>query len=243
MMWGSTRALVACSMCAGAAHGALPPLPPHRPPELRSPVAPLPPPAEERAESDSVDEAREACLQKLTDLGVRYVPLAPQEDGACKLTSPIRLLGLAANRDAQRPITFPQMPLIDCPLAERLADWLRDAVSPLFRARLGSSLKAVATGVGYECRTRNRDPGAKLSAHGLGLALDISAFELSDRERLRIGLTQDPAAEDALDVVRRSACGWFTTVLGPGSPDALHESHLHLDLQQHGSGAGYRICQ
>jgi hypothetical protein len=75
--------------------------------------------------------------------------------------------------------------VIDCRLAG-LADWLREAVSPLFRARLGASLRAVDTGVGYECRTRNRDPGFKLSAHGLGLALDISVFELADRQRLRI---------------------------------------------------------
>ena len=133
--------------------------------------------------------------------------------------------------------------MVDCRLAERLADWLRDAVSPLFRARLGSSLRAVTTGVGYECRTRNRDPGSRLSAHGLGLALDISVFELADRQRLRIGVTDDPSAADTFDVIRKTACGWFTTVLGPGSPDNVHESHLHVDMQLHGSGEGYTLCQ
>lgn len=236
---GSTTALVACLTCAGGADAA----PPPKPPEARLPMVSLPRPMEERAEHDLVGEAPEACLERLTDLGVNYVPQRAQEDGVCAITSPVRLHGLAANSNAHSPITFPQRPLIDCPLAERLAEWLREAVSPLFRARLGSSLSAVVTGVGYECRTRNRDPGAKLSAHGLGLALDISAFELSDRQRLRIGIRHDSTSADALDVVTRSACGWFTTVMGPGSPDNLHESHLHLDMQNHGAGEGYRICQ
>jgi hypothetical protein len=133
--------------------------------------------------------------------------------------------------------------LIDCRLAERLADWLREAVSPLFRADLGSSLRSINTGTSFECRTRNRDPGAKLSAHGLGLALDITSFELFDRQRLRVGMAEDEAAEDALEAARKSACGWFTTVLGPGSPDHLHENHLHVDMQPRGVGEGYRICE
>jgi hypothetical protein len=41
---------------------------------------------------------------------------------------------------------------------------------------------------------------------------------------------------------RTAACGWFTTVLGPGS-DAAHADHLHLDIQPHGSSNRYRICQ
>jgi hypothetical protein len=42
--------------------------------------------------------------------------------------------------------------------------------------------------------------------------------------------------------VRQAACGWFTTVLGPGSDEAHHD-HLHVDIQQHGSSDRYRICQ
>jgi hypothetical protein len=95
--------------------------------------------------------------------------------------------------------------------------------------------------VGYECRTRNRDPSSKLSAHGLGLALDIAAFELADRQRVRVGAADDRAAEDALEVVRKSACGWFTTVLGPGSPDYLHETICTLTYSRMGQlkGAEY----
>lgn len=237
--------LVACLVIAGAAaSGASPPVPPRRPVGLQPPGTRAQPRTDETrrnfVERDLAGEAPEACLTRLRESGVDYEPLARQEDGACIIASPVRLHRLAASGTVENAISFAEPPLIDCRLAERLAEWLRDVVSPLFRARLGASLRAVATGAGYECRTRNRDPDAKLSAHGLGLALDISAFDLADKRRLRIGAEDDG---DALAVIRKSACGWFTTVLGPGSPDNLHQTHLHIDMQPHGSGEGYKICQ
>ncbi len=222
--------------------GASAPLPPHKPADLR-PSPFKPPQLDGPTERDRADEARADCLARLADLGVEYQSLPRQEDGACIVASPIRLEGLAAKGNARSPISFPARPLIDCRLAERLADWLREAVSPLLRASLGASLRAVASGSGYECRTRNREPGSPLSAHALGLALDISAFELTDRRRVKVGETDNEEAEEAFGVIRKSACGWFTTVLGPGSPDRMHENHLHVDIQPHGSGEGYRICE
>ena len=45
-----------------------------------------------------------------------------------------------------------------------------------------------------------------------------------------------------LATLRTAACGWFTTILGPGS-DAAHATHWHLDIERHGSSDRYRICQ
>jgi hypothetical protein len=42
--------------------------------------------------------------------------------------------------------------------------------------------------------------------------------------------------------MRTAACGWFTTVLGPGS-DAFHANHMHLDIEKHGPSGSYRICE
>jgi hypothetical protein len=40
--------------------------------------------------------------------------------------------------------------------------------------------------------------------------------------------------------IRKDACSYFTTVLGPGS-DPYHGNHFHVDvLERRG---GYRICQ
>jgi hypothetical protein len=42
--------------------------------------------------------------------------------------------------------------------------------------------------------------------------------------------------------LRTSACGYFTTVLGPGSNEA-HKNHFHFDLALHGRSDNYRICE
>jgi hypothetical protein len=84
---------------------------------------------------------------------------------------------------------------------------------------------------GYACRPRNQQPGAEISVHGFGLALDILGFELMSGEQLRIEPGDHAARERAfLDALRASACDYFTTVLGPGS-DQHHEDHLHVDLE------------
>ncbi len=230
-------------VCFSRARSLRSPRLPRRPADLSSSRTPKDPLTDKLGGGDFSSEARDACLARLDALGAHYRSETLREDGDCVVAFPVRLYGLELRGSAKSPISFPDRPLIDCRLAERLADWLREAVSPLLRADLGSSLRGVSTGAGYECRTRNRDPGAKLSAHGLGLALDITSFELADRQRLPVGMADDEAAEDAVEVVRKSACGWFTTVLGPGSPDRLHESHLHVDMQPHGVGEGYRICE
>jgi hypothetical protein len=51
-----------------------------------------------------------------------------------------------------------------------------------------------------------------------------------------------PAEAAFLAAVRTTACGYFLTVLGPGS-DAAHAEHLHVDLGLHGRTANYRICE
>jgi hypothetical protein len=45
-----------------------------------------------------------------------------------------------------------------------------------------------------------------------------------------------------LHTMRQASCGWFTTVLGPGS-DAAHAEHFHFDILRHGASDTYRICQ
>jgi hypothetical protein len=41
--------------------------------------------------------------------------------------------------------------------------------------------------------------------------------------------------------MRKSACGRFSTVLGPGS-DGYHEDHVHVDLMERAPGR-FRMCQ
>ncbi len=241
LVWLLAWVLIGC-LAAGEA-GAVP-LPPRRPPELGAPQ-----PAPEAQQAQERAAAAAACQARLAELGVRAEAVPPPAgEGECGIEAPVRLMA-APRRNGS--IAFPERPLIDCRLAEKLAEWLAGVVAPVFTERYSSALAAVRTGPGYECRNRNRAAAGKISAHARGLALDISGFELADGRLVAVGAEAAPgqgSAEaapgqgSAVQTVRIAACGWFTTVLGPGS-DPQHATHLHLDILRHGSSENYRICQ
>jgi hypothetical protein len=154
--------------------------------------------------------------------------------GACGGRDMVRLEA-AVFADETRAI-FKPAPLLRCAMAESLVAWLRDEAGPA-AARLGAAVRGVETYDDYECRSRNRRPGAKLSEHAHGNAVDVRAFTLADGRV--VALTDAAVPVDFRSALRDSACRRFTTVLGPGDP--YHASHIHLDiLERHG---GYRICQ
>lgn len=124
-----------------------------------------------------------------------------------------------------------------CSMAEAVAIWLREDVAPA-ALKLGAPLRGLDNFDSYECRTRNRVPGATLSEHGRANAIDVRAFKLANGKA--IGLTDVNVAKDWRDGIRASACDRFSTVLGPGS-DGHHEEHIHVDLaERHG---GYKMCE
>ena len=143
----------------------------------------------------------------------------------------------AVTRSGGVRIDLKPAPVLRCTFAESVAAWLRDEVAPRVE-KLGAALRAVETYDSYECRGRNRVPGAKLSEHGKGNAVDLRAFILADGRV--VALTDVSVAKDFRDELRESACHRFTTVLGPGS-DSAHESHIHVDLIER--RGGYRMCQ
>jgi hypothetical protein len=155
---------------------------------------------------------------------------------------PIRIKHVTGLHGLGSGIPFPNQPLIDCRSVEPLARWLREVVAPIFAATFSSPLTAVRTGLGYECRNRNQEETGKISAHAIGLALDIFGFELANGKIVSVGSKNNPVSEAALRTIRIAGCGWFTTILGPGS-DAAHANHLHVDVLQHGSDSRYRICE
>jgi len=127
--------------------------------------------------------------------------------------------------------------VLRCQMAESFAAWLREEAGPRL-AKAGSPIRAVENYDSYECRGRNRIPGAKISEHGKGNAIDVRSFTLADGRRLE---PTDLHADKLLRVdLRASACHRFTTVLGPGS-DGFHEAHIHLDIDARRNG--YRICE
>ena len=217
------------------------PLPRPRPTDLHGPKEPT--------QEDGKDEAAEksgrdeACIERLKAAGFTFEPATQHtaSNSACVIDTPVKLMAvLVASRGAT--VRLPEEPMLACRFAERVGHFVGELVAPVIAGRLSFELKGVRTGPGFECRNRNRAANGHLSAHALGLAVDVAAFELANGKLLPIKPDGDSRGQAAVTAIRTAACGWFTTVLGPGS-DAAHTDHMHLDILTHGSSDRYRICQ
>ena len=132
-------------------------------------------------------------------------------------------------------VTLSQPAILSRAAARHLNAWVRDHAVPII-GRRGGGLAELKVASHYACRNRNSQPGARMSEHALGNAIDISAFELRDGSSLSVLTDWDNGgAGRTLSRLRRSACGPFGTVLGPGS-DAFHSDHFHFDVADHRNG-------
>jgi hypothetical protein len=122
--------------------------------------------------------------------------------------------------------------------------WLRDVVRPAARRYLGQDVTAIKVIASYSCRTRNGQPGARLSEHGRANALDVAAFHLANGETVTVkdGWRGWRGEGRFLRTVHRGGCDVFTTVLGPDA-DRFHHDHFHFDLARHGRLGTYRVCR
>lgn len=192
---------------------------------------------EDETAADEVEATPDACRRALEAAGV-VAERAPafSGDARCILEDPVVLAGVGAHTGN---VGLPGRPTLECRFAGVFGDWLREVVNPVAASLLGAHVDAVVTGPGHQCRAR---AGGKLSEHGIGNAIDITAIRLIDGRSIPIeGMAEAEGAErEFLRAISTSACGYFTTVLGPGS-DAAHADHLHLDMAERRS-AEYRIC-
>lgn len=228
----------------------MPPLPPSRPSDAPAPASPRARPAETPRAAPQEDVPTPAvaepspCLTQLKATGfeveVAEHPTASNE--LCRIEAPVRLKAVPVPSRPGAMVRLGDQPILACRFADSFGRWLGDLVAPVVAGTLNTELRGVRTGPGFECRNRNGAATGKLSAHAEGLAIDIVGFELASGSTLRIQPESDAPPNPALAALRTAACGWFTTVLGPGS-DAAHANHLHVDVQQHGSSNRYRICQ
>jgi hypothetical protein len=236
-----TAAVIAVPIAAaGAPVAEPPPLPRPRPAEAPPRVA-----AHEPAETATPEPAiDQACLDRLDAAGIEFesITLPPASKAGCAIDTPVRLKAIKLAPRWRTSIRLPDEPTLSCRFGERFGHWLRDLVAPLIAGELAVELKSVHTGPGYECRNRNRAEAGKISAHASGLAADVASFELANGRTLTVKPDGDEHMRATFAAIRVAACGWFMTVLGPGS-DAAHADHMHVDIMQHGSSDRYRICQ
>jgi hypothetical protein len=178
-----------------------------------------------------------ACRLRLTTARA-IAPSVDSIDGpeGCGSADLVRLEAVMLSNSDRVDISPPAV--LRCEMAEAIADWLRDDLARLGTLNFGSRLRSVRNYTAYHCRTRNNTVGGLMSEHGKGNALDVGSIKLID------GRTIDPTdlkvSPDFREAWKKSACGRFSTVLGPGS-DGYHENHVHLDLKERQNG--YKICQ
>jgi hypothetical protein len=182
------------------------------------------------------------CLASLTALdAVLRVEKSFSTEKGCLVDDPVRVLTVGP---PGAPIALPSAPTLNCTFAATFGRWLSQVVQPLAEHHLGTPITRVQVGPGYTCRFRNNARGGKLSEHAFGNAIDILGFQTADGATLSVLSypTASPAQRAFLEAARTTACGYFTTVLGPGA-NAAHENHFHLDLGRHGRTDNYKICE
>jgi hypothetical protein len=185
--------------------------------------------------------AHAACMSDLHEAGIKAEVLPPIQEESCGMRWPLRLEEIGEGEEAIRLMPPAK---VRCPIVDALATWLDDAVQPAAEEHLGGRVTGLRIAGSYVCRSRNHTPGARLSEHSRGNAIDIAAVEIAGGEWVTIGPRTDGTAPEAhfMRSVREAACTYFHTVLGPGS-DAYHTDHFHLDLARRGASGTRRYCR
>ena len=221
------------------------PPPPERPSELTpapplGPDAPLPPgrPPELSGESAlklTIGVPEDAdCLRRLDELGVTFTKQEPIVNGQCSVAHPLTVSVLGSG-----VVLRPGETMV-CRVAEALAKWSNE-VRRIAETERDDTLKGLTSAGAYVCRGQNHNLEAQLSDHAFANAVDIAGFTFAKRGPITVGTLPAGTKEAAfLAAVRTKACGFFTTVLGPGTDEA-HATHLHFDARERRNG--YRLCQ
>jgi hypothetical protein len=162
------------------------------------------------------------------------VPAASSPPGPpTPLASPLASSGTAA-------VTPPAT--LACPVVSALEGWVANGVEPAAMRWFGQPVIEIKQISAYSCRSMNGQPGAPISEHAFGNALDIAGFTLADGRKVTVrdGWHGSPAERAFLHDAQAAACQLFSTVLAPGS-NLFHTDHIHVDLARHASGRN--ICK
>jgi hypothetical protein len=214
-------------------------------------ISPLAPRSSLRPRPRSAAAVARARAPAATPVVVTGRPAGPQGGGLCgvagiegrqlsPITSSVQGCGIAQPVSITRVngLALTQASTVDCDTARAFERWLREAAVPAMQ-RHGGGIARVQVAAHYACRSRNNRPGARISEHGRGRAIDVSGFILANGERVNVLRNfRSGTYARALQQMHRSACGIFRTTLGPGS-DRFHEDHFHYDLARHRGGGTY----
>jgi hypothetical protein len=176
-----------------------------------------------------------ACVSDLASQKVAFEQMPSAKDEGCELSGAIKLASVSTPFG---DVSLSSKPIMLCSFGRQFSGWVRDIAAPLTLGYTGQRLAEVETGSAFVCRSRYDKPGLIPSEHAKGDAIDIVSFVLADNRRVLVKQQNS----DLIHALRMTACGYFTTVLGPGA-DAAHAEHLHFDSGMHGATPNYRICE
>ncbi len=132
-------------------------------------------------------------------------------------------------------VTLSTPAVMECQTAKALKSWVDNGARKSV-GRFGGGIEELKVAAGYSCRTRNNKSGAKISEHGKGRAIDISAVKLVDGSHISVLDDWGKGKRGRiLAKMHKSACGPFGTVLGPKA-DRYHKDHFHFDVARYRSG-------
>ena len=184
-------------------------------------------------------EAEEQCVaQRLLQPSSYLEPgSALNGNGVCGMTRPYSVAAVTGGFVALEPKAT-----LACPLVVNVEAWFMESIQPAAMAWFGSPVSEVKQISAYSCRTMNGQPGAAISEHAFGNALDISTFRFADGREVRVkdGWKGRPEEQGFLRTIHAAACERFSTVLAPGA-DAFHYDHIHVDLARRQSGRS--VCK
>jgi hypothetical protein len=143
---------------------------------------------------------------------------------------------------ASTPVVVTPAATLACPIVSALDQWVANSVQPAAQRWFNQPVVEIKQISAYSCRGMNGQPGARISEHAFGNALDIAAFVLADGRKVVVKKNWNgtPEEQGFLHDVQGGACETFTTVLAPGS-NRYHYDHIHVDLMRRASRR--LICQ
>lgn len=161
------------------------------------------------------------------DLQGEEVGPVPGRIKGCGIIKAVRLRSVS-------DVQLSQASLMDCNTAKALKRWTEQSAKKELNST-GGGLVGYHVAAHYACRSRNNQKGSRISEHGKGRAIDISAFLLRDGTRLTVLDDWNSRHGRKLKAMHKGACGPFGTVLGPRS-DGFHRDHFHFDTARYRSG-------
>jgi len=141
----------------------------------------------------------------------------------CGIAEPVIVTRIAGIK-LSKPAT------LQCQTARAFANWVTGIVDPAAKRLFKRRVTGIELYGSYSCRNVNGRPGANLSRHAMGLAVDVAGVTLGDGTRISVLRDWGGGHKGAfLRQIWREACGLFRTVIGPEG-DRFHLNHFHLDL-------------